>query len=98
MLDVSAKTGDGLRELQDAMVAALPVRDREDVAIVRERHRELLSASLVALERAMGVMCDEPEKAAADLQDALRHVGELLGEDVSEAVLDGIFREFCIGK
>jgi tRNA modification GTPase len=98
VLDVSAKTGDGLRELQDAMVAALPVRDREDVAIVRERHRELLSASLVALERAMGVMCDEPEKAAADLQDALRHVGELLGEDVSEAVLDGIFREFCIGK
>jgi tRNA modification GTPase len=38
------------------------------------------------------------ELAAAELQAALRRIGELLGEQIDDDVLDRIFAEFCIGK
>lgn len=95
---VSAMTGAGLNELQRGLLGALPRGTGNEVGILRERHREHLTGALAALTRAMEVMEIEPEKAAADLHEALGHAGTLLGEDVSEAVLDAIFREFCIGK
>jgi len=52
-----------------------------------------------ATGRARGLLAENaPEVAAMELQAGLRSVGELLGENVDEAVLDRIFSEFCIGK
>ena len=33
-----------------------------------------------------------------ELEDAVRHLGLILGRDIDEALLDRIFSDFCIGK
>ena len=38
------------------------------------------------------------ECVVVDLQVALAALGEMLGEEVSDSVLDRIFADFCIGK
>ena len=33
-----------------------------------------------------------------DIQSAMQHLGEITGETVSEEVINGIFKKFCLGK
>ena len=99
VVPVSAKTSIGLGRLQEALLEALPRESGEEArGIFRERHDALLSACEQALKRASGALRAEPEKAAADLWEALRQTDELLGEEIGDEVLDRIFQEFCIGK
>jgi len=57
---------------------------------------EALATSLASSGEALGAM--PLEAALVDLRQALRHTGEILGVDVSDAVLDRIFSTFCLGK
>jgi tRNA modification GTPase len=97
---VSARTGDGLQALREAILRRLPTkRGKGEAAPLRERHRDALAATAEATRRARRLLAENaPEVAAMELQAGLRSVGELLGERVDEAVLDRIFSEFCIGK
>lgn len=67
---------------------------------VNQRHRESLvrcKECLAALERTL----DEglgAEFLALDLRRAAEHLGEILGLDITEEVLDRIFGQFCLGK
>ena len=97
---VSARTGDGLQALREAILRHLPTkRGKGEAAPLRERHRDARAATAEATGRARRLLAENaPEVAAMELQAGLRSVGELLGERVDEAVLDRIFSEFCIGK
>ena len=97
---VSAHWGDGLPELRARILAALPLREIPDgPALLRERHHEALTRAAASADRARrDLSAGRHELAAADLGEALRLVGELLGESVDDDVLDRIFLEFCIGK
>ncbi len=100
-LVVSAHTGLGMAELRETILGRLPRGgDTTEGGPVRERHRDALMAIAEAARRAEAeVLSGGPlELAAAELQNSLGHVGQLLGEEVEEAVLDRIFSEFCIGK
>ncbi|MBT5056835.1 MAG: tRNA uridine-5-carboxymethylaminomethyl(34) synthesis GTPase MnmE [Gemmatimonadetes bacterium] len=98
VVEISARTGEGLERLQEALMSALPRSQDRRQGIFRKRHDELLSGCEASLGRALHVLAREPEKAAADLQESLRQLASLLGEEVEDMVLDRIFQEFCIGK
>lgn len=95
---VSAKTGAGL----ERFVAALSdsVRSEagmtESPVLTRHRHREALVQVSAALRRALDL--EDPVLIAEELREALRWLGRLTGRVDVEALLDVIFRDFCIGK
>ena len=95
---VSAKTGEGLQSLKDAIAARLrklSARASEDVADVTARQMDLLAKALAALE---GTDPADPVLAANALRIAAQSIGEIIGKTYSEDLLDSLFSRFCVGK
>ncbi len=95
---VSAKTGEGLQSLKDAIAGKLrelSARASEDVADVTARQTDLLAKALAALE---GTDPADPVLAANALRIAAQSIGEIIGKTYSEDLLDSLFSSFCVGK
>lgn len=94
---VSLRTGAGLGVLLETLEQrTASVLGGGEAVPTRARHRAALEAALTALERAQGG--DLPELVAEDLRQAAQALGRITGRVDPEAVLDVIFRDFCIGK
>ena len=72
----------------------------ESAIAINLRHRDGLRRALAACDQARAALCNgvSPEYIAVDLNEALRAVGEILGEVDVEQILDSVFGQFCIGK
>jgi tRNA modification GTPase len=69
------------------------------VLLTSERHVEALHRFAAHLERALSAVdASTLEVVSGELGIALDTLGEVLGENASQDVLDAIFRRFCIGK
>jgi tRNA modification GTPase len=94
---LSARTGEGVGELIEAIGAWAAGRDRgEPPVVTRERHRAAVREAIAAVTRAVGRA--EAELAAEDLRQATNALGRITGRIEVESVLDVVFSEFCIGK
>ena len=60
----------------------------------------MFSRALQAVNRALQCIRSglSPEIAAIDLRSALSDISEVIGEGVTEKVLDHLFATFCLGK
>ncbi len=99
-LTVSAKTGQGIPDLQ-ALIAsrvAEALGREEAPALTRARHRRLVEEARAALFRAIPALDAGPELAAEDVRVAAHAIGRLTGRIDVEDLLDEIFSSFCIGK
>jgi tRNA modification GTPase len=97
----SALTRQGVEELRNEIGRLLGGDAAgEAVMMVGPRHREALERAEGHLERARDGLGDGllVELAALDVRGALSALGEIVGETVTEEILDQVFREFCIGK
>ena len=102
-LRLSAKTGEGIRDLVAAVareVAPVEGAIRAQAPLTRARQRLAVEGALSALTRAKAAAGEglPLEFPAADVREAAGALSELLGEVAPEEVLDAIFREFCVGK
>ena len=100
-IDISALTGEGLGILQQKAMELIPRPTLVDgVGITRQRHRDCLHRFIARTEVALEMLASQQmdECLAAELQEALKALAEMLGEDIEEDVLDRIFADFCIGK
>lgn len=102
-VEVSSLTGVGIESLLERLTLETEHRAAgagdEGGIVTSLRQLELIEAlagSLAAGELALGDM--PTEAALVDLRQALRLTGEILGVDVTDAVLDHIFSTFCLGK
>jgi tRNA modification GTPase len=102
-VSVSALTGEGIKELRQAIVDAVAPRgnwEQEGGFITSLRHEQLLRESNEALAQArtattVGI---PHEMILLDLYAALRPIDAITGATTADDILNRIFSTFCIGK
>jgi tRNA modification GTPase len=103
---VSAETGQGLRDLLEAidraaMASSVALPAGDDVLVTRERHRAGLAAAheeITEFLHAWESGALPAPVAAVHLYAAREALSDLIGIVDTEDVLDRVFRDFCIGK
>ncbi len=99
---ISAKTGEGIEKLRDAVYeTAFGSQKLSSGAVVTSlRQKRALMGVIETCKRALEVSSPEvsPECLAVDIDEALMHMGELVGEVTNDEILEEIFSRFCIGK
>lgn len=98
LLRVSAKTGEGMDILRQHIRAF--AGDPGENALTLARHMRLAEAAANSLRQAAQAMREKMplDLCAVDLNDALAALGDITGENISEALLDAVFSSFCVGK
>ena len=102
-VEVSALTGEGLEELEEAIVEVVfsgQALASDEPLVSSPRHKNILKRALDHLASAQeaharGMPADF---VAIDLTAAANVLGEITGEMVTEDLLETIFSEFCVGK
>jgi tRNA modification GTPase len=91
---------DGLKETIEKLVWEEVGYDPETLIIPNLRHKTALEISRKAINRAIqGIGETRPfELVALDIKEAIDRLGEIMGINVREDILDQIFNRFCIGK
>lgn len=100
---ISTKTGDGLEKLENKIEELFNTKNLDtenEIIIINIRHKDLISKTIKGLNSAIeaietGIPID---MISINIKDAIKSLGEMLGESVSEDVLNKIFEKFCVGK
>lgn len=74
--------------------------EEENALVVSRRHEESLALAEESIRNAV-FLCRNREPVdlvSFELYQAEKKLGEIIGEEVTEDLLDSIFNEFCIGK
>ena len=101
-LSISAKTGDGLSELDERIKAFFPelgmaatgeiiTNSRQFDAITRAG--DCIMAAISSMESSM-----TPDAVVVDIEAALASIGEVTGKTMREDIISRIFERFCVGK
>jgi tRNA modification GTPase len=98
---VSSLTREGIGGVEEQLCLCLLGRvAEEELQVASERHAECLRAARDSIARTRAALEQDlsGELAMVDLNDAIRHLGAILGIEPGEEVLDRIFEKFCLGK
>ena len=103
VIDISAKTKIGIDELENEIELLWKNNDmstNEDVIVSNLRHKEHLLNSLVEIDVAINALkCDLPvDMLSINIKTILESLGAIVGQNVNEETINGIFSRFCLGK
>lgn len=101
-LFISAKSGDGYNELCDRVAELMGTKnfDTTSAMLVNERQRICCQKASDALKDALEALNIglTPDAIGVCIDDAIAALLELTGQKASEAVVDEVFKQFCVGK
>ncbi|MHB8069861.1 MAG: tRNA uridine-5-carboxymethylaminomethyl(34) synthesis GTPase MnmE [Desulfobaccales bacterium] len=101
--NISALTGAGVEPLKQQIVDLVLKGGLNTTGemVTQARHQQHLRQCLDCLQRVRSLLEETEvrwELVALELQEAIRELGEITGQEVGDDVLDRIFSEFCLGK
>jgi tRNA modification GTPase len=102
VMRVSAKTGEGLADLQKAIIEPFTSKDIGNTGflISDARHNDLLLRAKSEIETSIRLIDERmsEEIILIGLHNAMLFLGQVTGETTTEDMLTRIFSTFCIGK
>jgi len=103
VIETSFLTKEGIDTLKEKIAYIFnleQITNNEEIIIVNQRHKELLERAYECLQKAideigqdMGVDITE-----IDIKNAAKFLGEIIGEEVTNDIINKIFEKFCLGK
>jgi tRNA modification GTPase len=102
-ISISAKTGDGLSDLEDAIERAVysgRAPQSDEALVTNVRHTELLrhAADEIAAGEERLKNNGDIDLAEINIHLAYESLGEITGETATDDIINKIFARFCIGK
>lgn len=100
-VSLCALAGEGREVLVRELLRCCGAGPAEGLQVaLNTRQRDLAAAAAASLGRTLEAAAQQLpwDFWTIDLRAAVRALGEITGEEVSEAVLDRVFARFCIGK
>ena len=101
VIELSAVTGEGIPELENAIGALFPLPEVPAGEILTNaRQAEAVQTALEYLEAAEAAMAagETPDIVLTEAEGAMNAIGELSGRNLREDVTSRIFARFCVGK
>ena len=103
IISISAKEDIGLETLEEKIAELYQIEEidvNKEMIVTNERHKIAIRKAREEIEKVLianqtGIPID---MLSIDLQNAVQNLGEITGETVSEEVINGIFKKFCLGK
>lgn len=100
---VSSKTKQNIETLEQIIEKKISnlFESIESPFLLNQRQHQLLIALEATLIQINQQLSNKPiayELLSIHIQDAIVHLAEITGKSVSEAGMDAVFREFCVGK
>lgn len=101
-LPISAKTGEGVEELQQKLLQFVNTGElrNNNTIVTNSRHYNALLSALEEINKVQEGLNQNlsGDLLAIDIREALHYFGEITGEITNDDLLGNIFANFCIGK
>lgn len=102
-VNISVQENTGIEDLKNKIISMFfedNLDNTNEIMIVNERHRKLLESSMEYLKSAKDeVVKNMPvDIISIQIKESAKKLGEIIGTDVSQDVVNKIFEKFCLGK
>lgn len=103
VIKTAIKNNTGIEELEQEIVSMVyggQIRQEESLLVTNARHMELLEKAKTAISdaRAMAENSEALDFIEVDVRHCWELLGEIIGESVTEDIIDQVFARFCLGK
>lgn len=103
VIEASLLKGQGITEIEDAvedLVYGGEIVQKESMMVNNVRHIELLQQAVNSLTDAlhMSERREALDFIEVDVKNAYERLGEIIGETVSDDIINEVFARFCLGK
>ena len=103
IIKVSAITGEGIEELYskiEEMFKLNEISENNEIIITNERHKNQIQKAINDVSQAIDSLEVETpvDISAIYIKQALEDLGEITGRNISEDIINEIFKNFCLGK